>query len=243
MSTHRIFQNFLNLLINANNADGFSDALAVTGRALELPCLAYLGWPKRRGENAFVISTYPANWVAHYVRNHYERLDPIIERALATTEPFSWDHKEPHKLRSPAQRSLLDEGAQCGIRLGFTVPIHNGASMAALTFATDQNDRAFQLGIERRSEVLQFMAISFDRRVRQKLSHELVIANVELSRREMECLDWVAKGKTTWEIGQILQISPNTVKSYLNNAKNKLGVRTLAEATSRLGAAKAVRQD
>src|SRR6266478_5995250 len=46
---------------------------------------------------------------------------------------------------SPAQRQLLDEASQFGIRFGFTVPIHDGRGpIAALTFAVDQRKTPFE---------------------------------------------------------------------------------------------------
>jgi DNA-binding CsgD family transcriptional regulator len=53
---------------------------------------------------------------------------------------------------------------------------------------------------------------------------------VELSEREKSCLGWTALGKSSWEIGQILSISENTVVFHIKNAMRKLGVsnRTVA---------------
>jgi LuxR family quorum-sensing system transcriptional regulator CciR len=52
----------------------------------------------------------------------------------------------------------------------------------------------------------------------------------ELSDREKACLSWTALGKSSWEIGQILLISENTVAFHIKNAMRKLetGSRTLA---------------
>jgi LuxR family quorum-sensing system transcriptional regulator CciR len=47
-----------------------------------------------------------------------------------------------------------------------------------------------------------------------------------LSEREKACLKWAACGKSSWEIGQILAISENTVLFHIKNAMKKLGVRT-----------------
>ncbi|MBO4228479.1 helix-turn-helix transcriptional regulator [Bradyrhizobium neotropicale] len=61
---------------------------------------------------------------------------------------------------------------------------------------------------------------------------------VVLSEREKDCLRWVAEGKSSWEIGKILQISDNTVNFHLKNAMRKL------DATSRTQAiVKAMRDD
>ena len=57
---------------------------------------------------------------------------------------------------------------------------------------------------------------------------------VSLSPREYECLEWAAQGKSAWEIGRILGISRHTAAFHLENAKAKLGVRSICQAVARL---------
>jgi len=45
-----------------------------------------------------------------------------------------------------------------------------------------------------------------------------------LTAREIECLRWVARGKTDAEIAVILSIRPRTARFHIENAKRKLGV-------------------
>lgn len=54
-----------------------------------------------------------------------------------------------------------------------------------------------------------------------------------LSPRESECLRWVADGKTDFEVGKILSISPRTVRFHIRNAKTKLGVATRIQAVAK----------
>ncbi len=48
----------------------------------------------------------------------------------------------------------------------------------------------------------------------------------DLSDREKTCLSWTALGKSSWEIGQILSISENTVIFHIKNAMKKLGTNS-----------------
>lgn len=52
----------------------------------------------------------------------------------------------------------------------------------------------------------------------------------ELTARQIECLRWTAEGKSSWDIAQILGISPRTVDEHLDNACRKLGVKRRAQA-------------
>ncbi|MEW6994221.1 response regulator [Colwelliaceae bacterium MEBiC 14330] len=55
-----------------------------------------------------------------------------------------------------------------------------------------------------------------------------------VTKRESEVLYWVSYGKTSWEISQILTMSPRTVNKHLEQIYKKLGVenRTAAAAIS-----------
>ncbi|MEN3950568.1 helix-turn-helix transcriptional regulator [Iodidimonas sp. SYSU 1G8] len=52
----------------------------------------------------------------------------------------------------------------------------------------------------------------------------------ELTRRQIECLEWVALGKSSSDIGSILGISPMTVDEHVKLACDRLGVRTRIQA-------------
>jgi DNA-binding CsgD family transcriptional regulator len=51
-----------------------------------------------------------------------------------------------------------------------------------------------------------------------------------LTRREVEVLEWVARGKTHNEIGLILAISPRTASKHLEHIYTKLGVESRTAA-------------
>ena len=76
---------------------------------------------------------------AHYLKNHYERLDPVIRRVLQMTEPFEWGNSIASRELSDAQRQLFEDAARFSIRYGFTIPIHDArGTVAAVTFASDE---------------------------------------------------------------------------------------------------------
>lgn len=51
-----------------------------------------------------------------------------------------------------------------------------------------------------------------------------------LSERQKQCLELVAKGHTSKQIGRILNLSPSTVDNHLNAAVERLGVGSRVEA-------------
>ncbi len=54
-----------------------------------------------------------------------------------------------------------------------------------------------------------------------------------ISARELECLKWIAEGKTAWEAGVILGISERTVRFHLNAAREKLDCLTTTQAVAK----------
>ena len=52
----------------------------------------------------------------------------------------------------------------------------------------------------------------------------------QLTPREEEILEWVARGKTNAEVGRILDIHPQTAAKHLNNIYVKFGVETRTAA-------------
>jgi DNA-binding CsgD family transcriptional regulator len=53
-----------------------------------------------------------------------------------------------------------------------------------------------------------------------------------LSERERECLFWVAEGKTTDDVAQIVGVSPNTANRYISLAIRKLSAANRAKAVA-----------
>ena len=53
---------------------------------------------------------------------------------------------------------------------------------------------------------------------------------VELNDREVEVLTWVARGKTSVEIAQIVGLTKRTIDFHIDNARAKLGAATRTEA-------------
>jgi LuxR family transcriptional regulator, activator of conjugal transfer of Ti plasmids len=236
---HRTFQAFIDGLSASVDALDLHRVMADAASDLELPCFAYLALPPRGSRKPDLISSYPVAWTSHYLARRYERVDPVISQAASRPQPFEWGLSCGLVRLSRHQKQLLDEAAGFGIRCGFTIPIHDTSGIvAAVTFAADERRPAFRRNIAARAEVLQLMALFFHAHARRKLGAERAVEGVALSPREFECLRWSAQGKSAWEIGCILGISRRTVSFHLDNAKAKLGVRTVRQAAVRLAAAR-----
>jgi DNA-binding NarL/FixJ family response regulator len=63
---------------------------------------------------------------------------------------------------------------------------------------------------------------------------------VELNDREIEVLTWVARGKTSAEIAQILGLAKRTVDFHTDSARAKLGAATRTEAAIKAAAGRLI---
>jgi LuxR family transcriptional activator of conjugal transfer of Ti plasmids len=236
---HRIFQTFIDSLAESSDEQALHLTMEAAASALDLACFAYLALPRASGGDARLISNYPTQWTMHYLQSHYERLDPVISQALSDSEPFEWGPGISSSTLSPQQLELLEDAAFFGIRYGFTIPIHDGrGAIAAVTYASQERGPVFQHCIARNGRVLQLMALYFHAHARRKVVSDRMVDGVALSRRELECLEWAARGKSAWDIGQIVGITRRTAAFHLDNAKAKLGVRSICQAVARLAASR-----
>lgn len=234
-----VFETFLEQLSESFDEADFREAMAGAAARLDLITFAYLSLPLQRSGKPRLISNYPARWTAHYLQNHYQKVDPVIMRARCGGCPFRWGSDMRAFATSQAQQRLFEEAAEFSIRCGLTIPIvDRRGCIAAVTFAADEPNPTFLRLAERYEQALQLMATCFHIYVRRKLSGNGTVDGVSLTPREYEYLQWTAKGKSAWEIGCILGIKERTAAFHLDNAKKKLGVRTKNQAVTLLASSR-----
>ncbi|WP_245475476.1 LuxR C-terminal-related transcriptional regulator [Mesorhizobium sp. M1A.T.Ca.IN.004.03.1.1] len=120
-------------------------------------------------------------------------------------------------------RRVLDEAATFGLRSGVTLPLHGpDDSFSFMSFA-QSSDCELQ---NRAITYLQMAALRFHLMV-TKFDTTTASEQVHnLSPREIQCIDLVSQGKSSWEIGTILEISRYTVDFHLKNVMRKLDSRS-----------------
>jgi len=234
---HRILQTFVDSVESSRDAASLRSALVDVAVAFELPLVAYFVGPAVPTSDPTLISNYPTEWTDRYLRNQYDRLDPVIHQLAHTADPFSWSCEARSSHGTDAQHRFLDEARTFGIRAGVTVPIPDPACrFAAVTFASDQLVPSLQRAVETHGPVLQLMAIYLHRHAKRLPGATTTINGVRLTPRELECLHWAARGKSAWEIGQILGVSRRTAAFHLDNARAKLDVHSITQAVALLAA-------
>lgn len=227
----RVFESFIESLSESVDGQDLERSMSSLLNAFEVSRFAYLSLSSQANSLPRLISNYSLDWTSYYVRQRYEAIDPVIECARRSNEPFRWGRSFGCDMHTRSQRRLLDEAAEFGICSGFTIPIHDRrGGVAALTFAASEDRVALLRMDDRYHRAFQLIATCFHIHVRRTHSDVLLVDGVQLTRRELECLQWAAKGKSAWEIGSILGIKRRTVAFHLDNTRQKLGVRTIAQA-------------
>jgi DNA-binding CsgD family transcriptional regulator len=197
--------------------------------AVDLPLVS-------EGPSQVRMGTYPEDWVRHYFEMDYLQIDPIISHCHDHSIPLSW-HDAMGARRRVADpqilkiRAMFGEAREFGLRNGVSVPLHGpGTGWGLMSFSSSYlsaND--FDL-----LQAELHLLAHFTHEAARRFSYSKTPTELPtLTRRERECLSWAAEGKTSWEIGHLLNISERTSIFHLQNAMQKLGVSGRQAAIAR----------
>ncbi len=177
------------------------------------------------------IGNYPETWSEHYVANDYVNIDPVMPAATAAIVPINWQELYARLPTRSAQRRVLDEAGDFGLRGGITVPVHGpGTGFATMNVAANVPDQSFGELWRQNRHLLHLIALYSHEAVTRVGTGPAPRKIPQLAPRERECLLWTARGKTAWEVAGILGLSQETVVHYLKAAAAKLGVHNKTHA-------------
>lgn len=227
------FQTLIDRLQGSSDPSGLSNAMSDFVSALGMTKFTYLGFRRPGPQLPVYVTTYPMEWVHHYTSRRYQDIDPVVTRARNGLLPFFWDERTAGQRASAEQQRFFGEASEFGIKCGLTVPIHDSqAGLATMTFISDRQLERLQHDTKEHCDALHLASIYFHVHARQKLEDTIEFERPHLSPREIDCLQWVVRGKSMWDIGEILSISRRTVVFHLENAKRKLNAVTLPQAVA-----------
>ncbi len=167
-----------------------------------------------------VALNYPTDWTDYYFEHGYQSSDPVLHFAPAMAHPFLWRWLEQSVRLNRAQATVMDDAREAGLLDGAAVPIHGPyGNVCLLTCASaNRNPRAGLMLPTLAVLATQFHA-AYSALCRTEAESRIVPV---LSERERTCLQLVARGKSSSDVGDILHISENTVNFHLKKAFWKL---------------------
>lgn len=219
---------FIEKVRRLSTANAIMDAMrAAVGRfGCEYLCFNFLPTPEQNFQDVLLANTLPAGWLKLYTEKKFVHADPSIRHCNRMLRPYRWFKDSPYDPENdPDAVEVVDRAADFGLLDGVVIPI---AALANRVGHVWVGGRALDLPV-RDMPALHLMAIyAFDRVL--QLHRQVPGKRRSLTSREREVLTWVARGKSAWEIGEILNISERTVHEHTANARRKLDAASCAQA-------------
>jgi DNA-binding CsgD family transcriptional regulator len=161
-----------------------------------------------------------------------DALDPTSfnDVALAMSQPLDWSEVA----ESPAGetlRRLANGSARRSRLLSLSVRAIAGEH-GLLLLAANATNGDWQAQKELLLREFQVLGNYFHQHILRIYGHDAA-KDMLISARELDCLKWIAAGKTAWEASVILGISERTVRFHLNGAREKLNCMTTTQAVAK----------
>jgi len=173
-----------------------------------------------------IFDTYPSGWMKHYQESGFLGIDPTVRAGMRSTELVVW----PEVPQSEAVHLWADARD-----FGLTVGAANSSwaahgTFGLLTIARDGSGLTpteiewLKLPMHWLANMAHTMMSQFLMPILSPESEAILTA------REREVLCWTGEGKTSYEIGQILNIAERTVNFHVNNVLSKLACTNKVQA-------------
>ncbi len=178
-------------------------------------------------------SSHCPDFMAYYDKSGHLEHDTNVRHCVNGTQPLIWYNQDLMGRLTPRQRQVERDAYDFGQRSGVTIPLRGDTPFdrgGAGLNAGDMSDKAFRDMLRGHlPEVLTYAEL-FNEAV---ISRFLLRDRIRLSPRETDCLHWVAEGYTAEQVADALHIGTDTVKQYLDRARQKLNALTVTQAVAR----------
>lgn len=225
----------LNELLRANSASELT--VIAVGQIQRLGFGAFLyGLQMARAGGPvpqFVMRGCLEEWRARYEAQSYERVDPLVSYSTMHYVPMAWNETDYASTNAVA---MYQEGLMFGIKSGIVFPMHGpNVKISYVNLISSEptiGNKFDQIATLGSAQLLAcFVHEAF-----QKLENLVAVPDFDsrsLSKREIQCLQYSADGKTSGEIARILALSERTIVFHLSNAAQKLGAVNRRQAVVR----------
>jgi LuxR family quorum-sensing system transcriptional regulator CciR len=174
-------------------------------------------------QQAIRMHNYPEPWVDWFDANGLSVTDPVHRASQVTNAGFVWSEVPAMIKLTRADEQVLERARREGIGDGFTVPAHvPGEVSGSCSFAVEP-----LRGMPERTLPLIEAIGAFAFGAARRLNGIRDVAPGRppvLTDRQRDCVLWAARGKTAWEIAQILNLSEETVIEHLKLARSRYDV-------------------
>lgn len=173
-----------------------------------------------------VITNYPDNYMDAYQSNAYYLIDPVVTEYLSSPDLLNW--KDVGKKYLKDKNDAIDLTDQIGLYDGYIYGTvnDNNPMKTVVMWGGSRVEKC------KRTEAIVEYVTPFISELLKKAYPEKQHQKFNLTKKEIEVLNWIKEGKTSWEIGMILGISERTINFHINNIKNKLSCNNRCQAVA-----------
>lgn len=229
----KVLEQFSNLLCHSTVED-WRDHVFKLGNDLgyEQTRLAILPDPHApiEAEHAFQHGNYSSDWLNKYTSEKMHHVDPTFSHCICKSTPLIWS---PEIFSAQKQKEMYEEACGYGVRSGVTLPIHGAkGELGIVCFVNDiKPDKHFHQDARRTLPKLSyFRDFIFESSLQFMKPSSQTRKTISVTRCELECLKWCAAGKSSWEIGQILDCTEATVNFHFGNIRRKFNITSRRQA-------------
>ena len=169
--------------------------------------------------------SYPGEYMSCYFENEYHQTDAVLCNFFLNLSPVSW-LKVDRKRNYDYPAAILAN--DFNMIDGWTYGTLDLDTMSCVTLSVGGPDED---GSIRSYKILEYLMPFFSEAFKKVYGP---IANQEysLTPREIEVLNWIKEGKSSWDISVILNCSKRVVDFHVNNLKKKLNAVSRAQAVA-----------
>lgn len=162
---------------------------------------------------------FDPKWLELYEDSDFRSKDPIPERVMRHGQMLTWKDAKTIAPNSPENEEFFKALEEHGLTHGFGVPLFGPRGRDA--YASFDFGHPVSYVSEDRLGIVRSVPQAAHQRVCVLL--DATRSMPDLSDREKEVLRWIVRGKSISAIAGILEISPDTVKTYAKRIYAKLG--------------------
>lgn len=176
-----------------------------------------------------LISNHPEEWRQLYSQEGYIFSDQTVLYGLESNESIIWSVE----LFKNAPQIWVWSGARSSnLRAGWAQSNYFDNGVVGTLSLAGSNESVISDSLREHSLRIQILAQIAHPLLAKKLIGSSHAHQIRLTRREVEIFKWIADGKTSRDISDIMNISVDTVNFHVKNVINKLGVSNKTAAVA-----------
>lgn len=236
----RFYMNLTQFWVQLENATSLLEATRVLDNYLKQVGVRYYAFTYYSGHiktGRKLIYDYASPllrpWHEFYLGEFYADCDRTLEENSISVFPMFWDVKEQLKsAKKSREQRMRKESIKFGVDKGLSIPVHGpNYDFASMTLHQFRHEKCLENYQARQHEWL-CLSIYFYQHVARLIQTNLDNKiSYQLTKRERQCLMYVAKFWRVEHIAEVLKISPRTVNFHLQNANKKIGVNNKYQAS------------